>query len=195
MVTTAYSFSVNIWGIALEASLGWFFIKGIAEGELTNTNQSYLLFPYSYYKVEWGSLTAHTVIAALNLRYDYSLFRFKARIGAAHIFAGECSADIDYKKKILYGGESLREHITPIDPAGIGAAFIHLDAGISIPVRRIDRLKLVLGLQKAFVIPWGYEQLFGNEESVTGTADINGAADFFRTVLLSGLSVYCTLSF
>jgi hypothetical protein len=173
-------------------TLGWLSAAATAEGALTASNQHYWLFPYLVYRVS-GSLSAHTLFGAIDMRYTHSLLQYHISLGAFQVFMGELAGDTYYKEKSLFGGRESLESLGPLDLGGIGAAFILLDVGMpALTVNR--RTKVSWGIKKAFVIPWGYEAVLaaGEETSAAGSSDFK--AEWLRTILLSGLSVYFSLS-
>jgi hypothetical protein len=114
----------------------------------------------------------------------------------AHSAVGNFQADAVYEFRKLMGGAKGTYEL-PRDLGGIGALFILLDAGIPVIHTRYSSPVIGAGLKKAFVIPWGYGKLI-NDGDGDGGANVIGGTDWnsiFRTVLLSGLSVYLTASF
>jgi len=93
-------------------------------------------------------------------------------------------ADMHYKIKKIFGGEEVVDTIK-LELKGLGAAFLVLEAAFpSLPLA--GKLRLSLGLQKAFVIPWGYEKFSGGRYVETHS--------MLMTALLSGLSIHGSLS-
>jgi hypothetical protein len=188
--------------LSFEGSLGWLYARGSVEGALTASNQHYWLFPYNFYRAT-GNLGAHAGFGAIDVRYKHAIFQYHLTLGAAHLFLGEAAATVHYKNKKLFGGGETVEAMTPINLGGLGAAFILLDFGLSdLRLGRHTTRTLSLGLKKAFVIPWGYDTLLnrqspqsGNGQGEQGSSGSSGfQAEWLRTILLSGLSLYCTLS-
>jgi hypothetical protein len=186
-----YRFSPEIARLRLGGILGWFYAAAGTEGSLTASNQHFAYFPYNFYTI-YGSLGLHAGFAAVDLQRDFSFFRGRVILGAAHAFQGSGAADIHYKKKNLFGGEEVFDKAS-LDIEGIGAAFMLLDAGF--PALRLGKGKkghLSLGLRKLFVLPWGYEQA---PAGVTASPDPSDPATgkLLKTLLLSGLSLYGSL--
>jgi hypothetical protein len=74
-----------------------------------------------------------------------------------------------------------------------GAAFMLLDAGFpSLRLGRQKKTRLSLGLKKLFVVPWGYERALRYSPASPGAPD-PATDERLKTLLLSGLSFYCSL--
>jgi hypothetical protein len=187
-----YRFSSKIAKLRIGGTLGWFYASAEAEGALTASNQHYAYFPYNFYALE-GSFGVHAGFGAVDLRQTFSLFQYRLVIGAAHAFRGSGSADIHYREKTLFGGAEVFD-TKSLDIGGTGAAFILLDAGF--PALRPGRQKkalLSLGVKKLFAIPWGYKDV-RTEASPSPEAPVSVTGDALKTALLSGLSLYASLT-
>jgi hypothetical protein len=185
-----YRLSLDFLNLHPEGTLGWLYAGAGADGALTASNQHFAYFPYNFYSV-LGSLGVHAGFGAVSLKQTFSSFQYRIMVGAAHSFQGEALADIHYKKKALYDGKEGFDALS-LDIRGIGAAFVLLDAGF--PALRLGKqTKAALGLKKLFVLPWGYEKILpGASAAPAGASDIS--TDLWKTLLLSGLSLYGSLS-
>lgn len=192
MYAAYYRFSPVISNPRLGGILGWFYAEAEAKGALTASNQHFAYFPYNYYSLD-GSFGLHVGFGAVDLTQAFSFFQYHIILGAAHIFHSDGGADIHYKEKTLFGGEENFD-TKSLDAGGIGAAFVLLDAGF--PALRLGRQKkarLALGLKKLFVIPWGYKKA-SSGASASPEASNPFTGELLKTVLLSGLSFYGSLS-
>jgi hypothetical protein len=191
--TAFYRFSLEQTNPRFKGTLGWLYAAGRAQGGLTASNQHYSLFPFVFYNIN-GTLSAHIGFGALDLQYKHGIFQYHVTLGAAHTFLGEIAAEIHYKQKNLFGGTEVIENISPLHLGGV--AFVLLDAGIPALSIGHTSLKIRTGLQKAFAIPWGYEQFLGSADGEGPSSERSDfQASWLRTILLSGVSFYCTLSF
>jgi len=200
-----YQCSLERKKFAITGILGWLWAGASLEGALTTSNQPYFLFPYLFYNVN-AALEAQAGFALIRFRSNQGIFRYNVDLGAVHVFYDQVKADIHYQKKRLFGGEAAYEEISP-EINGLGAAFLLLEAGISaLPIsRRFNRLRFSLGLQKAFILPWGYEKLVpsgggspgessGTEIFPAGEPSGTVTSSLIKTILLSGLSIHGSLS-
>jgi hypothetical protein len=186
-----YTFTLETKKTRFWGSLGWLYASADIDGALTSSNQPYLFFLYLSYNVT-GSLSAHAGFGAVSVEQTFSIFQYHITLGAAHFFRDEGSAEIHYKKKQLFGGDEAFEYYS-LNLEGAGAAFLLLDAGV--PALRVGRAKktlLSLGLRKLFAVPWGYEDILPPSDSARSDG---GPASLVRTLLLSGLSLNCSLKF
>lgn len=171
--------------------LGWLYAKASLDGELNTSNQPYFLFPYRYYNVT-GSYSLHTGIIQINLQNKYKYFQTNISLGALHVFNAQAITKIDYQQKNLFGGNyDYSEQNTDIEE--IGAAFFLIDLSlhpISLFPLKEKKVKLSLGLQKAFIIPWGYEKLINSNPDSPSLE----ALTIIKNILLSGLSINASLS-
>jgi hypothetical protein len=190
-----YTISLEKKPVRFEGTLGWFYAKAAVDGALTASNQHYFAFPFSFYNIS-GSLESHAGFANLDLQYSRSIFRCAAGIGLVHIFHNEGTAHTRYKWKKLFGGEESADEL-PLDIGGLGLAYMRLDAGISnVRIGREKNRRLSLGLQKIFLVPWGYERFFQESAASTGAAvSEEDSAKWALSVIFSGLSLYCSFTF
>jgi hypothetical protein len=196
--TASYTFSLEKTKTRFEGTLGYFFAGGSLEGILTAENQQYFLFPYNFFKAK-ADLQIHLAYGRFTFTYRPGMLQYQISAGAVHAFGGDLEAATHYKKKKLFGAEEAMEDLSPLNFRGIGAAFLGLDAGIpSLAIGRTKAFHASLGLRKTFFVPWGYEQLLtwndlGPEEGSGGGGGFS--SDLLWTVLLSGISLYFTLSY
>jgi hypothetical protein len=190
-----YQFSLKKRNTGFTGTAGWLYAAAAADGALTSSNQHYSWFPYVFFNID-GSLDAHIGFAMLDFKLKHSIFQYHIGLGAAHIFQLDGDAEIHSKMKKLFGGRETLEHL-PLNIKGLGAAFMTLDFGIpDLGLGKKKSLHLSFGLKKAFILPWGYEQLLSDGTSdSTGSPSLSGdeTARFIKTVLLSGISLYASL--
>ncbi|MDR2078853.1 MAG: hypothetical protein LBP74_03915 [Treponema sp.] len=182
--------------MGFEGTLGWLYTAGTVEGALTMSNQQYALFPFRFFNLT-GSLNMHLGYGLVQFRCKPSIFQFNISLGAANIFLDEVNATVYYRMKRLFGGSEFYDEIDPVGLTNLGAAFLLLDAGIKPVMRRPRNSSLLFGIQKAFVLPWGYEKLVHavTETPAAPSSPENGLdKEMWRTILLSGLSFYLKLS-
>ena len=178
-----YQFIFDKININFNGTLGWFFTGLSLEGALTSSNQSYFLFPYLFYNVD-VSFNAQAGFAAFGLQHSIGFFKYNIDLGVFNIFNGDGRTDLNYRRKRLFGGGDFIEESSS-DLKGLGAAFLILDAGLhALPI--IKNIKFSMGVQKIFLIPWGYEKLFGDESEPYVLPDMSS---ILRTALFSGLSI------
>lgn len=188
-----YSISMEMGKNSFSAALGWLYAGTEIDGALTYTNQPYFLFPFRFYNID-ASIDFHAGFAVSDWRHNIGIFSYDICLGLFHIFYDRGKVDIHYQMKKLFGEEEAHERIKP-EFSGLGAAFLLLEG--SIPAIRIGRRRLSLSLQKAFILPWGYEKLL---TSITG-AD-TGAQNpqkidmlpLVKSALLSGLFFRASLN-
>jgi hypothetical protein len=187
-----YQFSREEEKLVFTGTLGWFFTRASLEGALTSSNQPYFLFPFSFYNINAG-FEIQAGFAGFRFRHSLGIFQYGFNLGALHIFYDRGGVDIHYRMKRLFGGDEAFDEINP-DLSGLGAAFFLLEAAFpALPLTR--KLRLSLDLQKAFVVPWGYEKLLASDND--SPAESPSAADtrsLLKTALLSGLSIHGSLS-
>jgi hypothetical protein len=180
-----------------EGTLGWLYTAGAVEGALTMSNQQYLLFPFRFFNLT-GSLNTHAGYGLVRFLYRPGIFHFNIWFGAANVFLGNIEAAYDYQKKKLFGGSEAHETIGPVNLANTGIMFFLLDIGIQPYIQRFRNVSFLLGIQKAFMLPWGYEKLInaGTGGAVSPPSAPGSLPDMemWRTILLSGLSCYLKLS-
>jgi hypothetical protein len=172
---------------ALTGTLGWLYADASLEGALTSSNQPYFLFPYRFSNVD-ACLKTHAGFAALRFRYRQGIFQYHVDLGAFHIFYNRGDAEVHYQKKNLFGGEEGFEKVNP-EISGLGAAVLLLEAGIpALPLG--GKRRLALSLQKAFILPWGYEKLISSGGGAGGGKPSGDETlSLIKTILLSGLSI------
>jgi len=184
-----YQFSREAEKTGFTGTIGWIFAKASMEGALTSSNQPYFLFPYLYYDVN-ARYEIQAGFAGFRFRHNLGIFRYSFNLGALHIFYARGGADLHYQEKKLFGGKEAFDTKNP-ELKGLGAAFLLLEATFpALPLT--NKLRLSLSLQKAFIVPWGYEKLLAS-----GSADSRGSSQtssLIRTALLSGVSIRGSLS-
>jgi hypothetical protein len=183
--------------LGFEGTLGWLYTTGTVDGALTMSNQGYVLFPFRFFNLA-ASLNMHAGYGLVRFRYHPGIFRLNISLGGANIFLGDVEAAYDYQMKKLFSGTEAHEKIGPFNLANTGAVFLLFDTGIRPPIGKSRNFFLSLGIQKAFIIPWGYEKIVnaGTEDLVSPSASLDDGLDMeiWRTILLSGLSFYLTVS-
>jgi hypothetical protein len=180
----------------LEAGLGWLYAAGSLQGALTAENQQYWLFPFAFFHVD-ASVRTHIGHASLSILYKPSVFRYSLALGALYIFRGHLDVTGHYRRKNIFGGGEFLENIDAGDFSHIGLAYMLVDAGIRPKIGQSKMARFSLGLQKAFLLPWGYEKYMADKESGGGGASSSGSGfqmKWLKTALLSGLSFYIKLS-
>jgi hypothetical protein len=191
-----YRFSFERPKIAFNGTLGWLYANASLDGALTSFNQPYFLFPFLFFNVK-AQYKAHAGYAMSGFRYNHGIFRYNFDLGIFHIFFDNGGVELNYKMKKLFDGEEFFEEMNS-GIGGLGAAFLLLDAAApALPLHRNKNTRLSLGLRKAFIVPWGYEKLFpaDAESSVINQApQANEVLSLVKTVLLSGLSIYGSIS-
>jgi len=192
-----YQFSREGEKIGFTGTLGWLFAKASMKGALTSSNQPYFLFPFSFYNLN-AHLEIQAGFAGFRFRHRLGIFEYSLNLGALHVFHDRGGVDIHYRMKRLFSGEEAFDKIN-LELGGLGAAFLLLEASFpALPLTQT--LRLSLGLQKAFVVPWGYEKLLasGGADISSSTSPISPSAvdtrSLLKTALLSGLSIYGSLS-
>jgi len=186
----SYQFSREGEKTGFSGTVGWFFANASLEGSLNSSNQPYFLFPYLYYDVE-ARYEIQAGFAGFRFRHTMGIFRYSFNLGALHIFYDRGGADIHYQEKKLFGGKEAFDTKAP-ELKGLGAAFLLLEAGFpALPLT--NKLRLSLSLQKAFVVPWGYEKLFSSDAGSEKSSSVD-TRSLFRTALLSGVSIRGSLS-
>ena len=181
-----YRFSREGEKLKFSGTLGWFFARASLEGTLTSSNQPYFLFPFSFYNINAG-FEIQAGFAGFCFRHSLGIFQYGFNLGALHIFYDQGRVDIHYRMKKLYSGEEAFDEIN-LELRGLGAAFLLLEAAFpALPLT--DRLRLSLGLQKAFVVPWGYEKLLSSGDASPGSPAEADTRSLLKTILLSGLSI------
>jgi hypothetical protein len=187
--TAAYTFLWESPRIRISAALGWVSVLGQAEGALDLSNQHSFPVLFAFFKLS-GALTAHGAYTLIRAAFNPGIFRFRIDAGALQGLGGEIRGGLHYRRTNLLGGEERVSEIDAPDLGGLGAAFFLLDAGIR--PGRTGRFSL--GIQKALAVPWGYERFSGPAGGEFGGARMP-SADFLRSVLLSGFSLYGSLAF
>jgi len=192
-----YQCSLEREKYALMGTLGWLYADTSLKGVLTSSNQPYFLFPYLFAHVD-AYLKAQAGFALFRFRYNQRIFQYHVNLGVFHVFYDRGEAKVHYQKKKLFGGGENFETIYP-EISGLGAAFLLLEAGIpALPVG--GKQRLTLSLQKAFIAPWGYENLFSfggdssGGSSGGGKPSGDGTLSLLKTALLSGISMCGSLS-
>ena len=185
-----YQVSMETTDTGFTGTIGALFTKASLDGVLTSSNQPYLLFPYLFYNID-ASFDAQAGFALLRFKHDIGIFRYNVDLGAIHILDNNGKANIHYRKKRLFGGKEDFEE-RPLDIKGLGAAFMSFE--VAFPALYITQsLRFYLGLQKSFIIPWGYDKLGsssgGSPGKLSGNFSGEKAFSRIRTVLLSGLSI------
>ena len=192
-----YQFSREGEKLKFTGTLGWFFAKASLEGALTSSNQPYFLFPFSFYNIN-ASFEIQAGFAGFRFRHRLGIFQYGFNLGALHIFYDQGGVNTHYRMKRLFGSGEAFDEIN-LELKGLGAAFLLLEAAF--PALPLRRQRLSLSLQKAFVVPWGYEKLLASDDDAAEppppAADNLSQADgrsLLKTVLLSGLSIRGSLS-
>ena len=177
--------------LSFTGTLGWFFARASLEGGLTSSNQPYFLFPFSFYNINAG-FEMQAGFAGFRFRRRLGFFQYGFNLGALHIFYAQGGAYTYYRMKRLFGREEAVDEIN-LELGGLGAAFLLLEAAFpALPLTR--GLRLSLGLQKAFVVPWGYEKLLAADGDSPGGPSEADIRSLLKTALLSGLTIRGSVS-
>jgi len=185
-----YQFSQEMEKIAFTGTIGWLFATASLEGALTSSNQPYFLFPFLLYDVN-AHFEIQAGFAGFRFRHSLGIFQYSLNLGALHIFYDRGGATLHYQEKNLFGGKEAFAAKNP-ELRGLGAAFLLLEAAFpALPLT--NRLRLSLSLQKAFVVPWGYENLLASGGTGSGGTSPVDTGSLLRTALLSGLSIHVIL--
>jgi hypothetical protein len=186
----SYSFSDRYYTTWFRGTLGWLYAEGDVGGALTSGNQQYWLFPFLFFRVN-ADVKAQALYGFAQIRHNPGFFRYSASLGILHILKGETSVTAHYKQKNLFGGAERWEYPDQVNLGNFGFAFLSLGAGIEpIPPKPGAARSLSLGLEKAFIIPWGYKKFMGGDTSGGGSGASWLNARWLATALLSGLSLY-----
>jgi len=189
-----YQFSQKGEKINFTGTLGWAFAQAALDGALTSSNQPYFLFPYLFYNLD-AHLSLQAGFAGFRFQHRLGIFQYSLNLGALHIFHDQGGVDIHYQQKKLFGGAEAFDAIN-IELKGLGAAFLLIDAAFpALPLTH--KLRLSVGLQKAFVIPWGYDKLLASDTTDVSPEPSSSSIDtrsLLKTALLSGLSLHGNLN-
>jgi len=187
----SYQFSREGEKTEFTGTIGWFFAGASLEGSLNSSNQPYFLFPYLYYDVN-AHYKVQAGFAGFRFRHNVGIFRYSLNLGALHIFYDRGGVDLHYQEKKLFGGKEAFDTKAP-ELKGLGTAFLLLEAGFSaLPLT--EKLRLSLSLQKAFVVPWGYEKLLASDAAGSEKPSSVDTRSLLRTAFLSGVSIRGSLS-
>jgi hypothetical protein len=186
----SYSLQKDFRLLSLEGNAGILYGKLRFNGSLTASNQHYSLFPYLVYEAS-GQIGAFAGYGMITLTYRSRFFFLAARLGAAQIFYDSCDTEVYYKQKNLFGGEERRYTFTPVRLESLGCALVGIDAAFLFPDAKA-RPCFTIGVKKNFLIPWNYQQLISGGNG-TGPASVP-SADLLKTALLSGFSVYLSVT-
>jgi len=177
----SYKIEYNYSDIDFSGTIGWIYTKALLEGSLNTSNQLFPLFPYLFYNVN-AFYNANAGFALFQLKHSVSILQFKYDLGIFHIFNNEGKLDINYRRKTLFGGGTFHEESIP-DLKDLGFMLLVLD--VSIPSMPIRESAFSMGIQKAFIVPWGYKDIFTIE---TDTLSL------IKTVLKSGFSLRLSIN-
>jgi len=186
-----YQFSQKGEKLNFTGTLGWVFAKASLDGALTSSNQPYFLFPFLLYHLD-AHLDLQAGFAGFRFQHTLGIFQYSLNLGALHIFHDQGGVDIHYQMKKLFSGQEVFDSLD-FELKGLGAAFLVIDAGFpALPITK--KLRLSLGLQKVFAIPWGYERFLDSDGAAANSAasdslSPDAANSLLRTVLLSGLFI------
>ncbi|MDR2542086.1 MAG: hypothetical protein LBC80_01345 [Treponema sp.] len=169
-------------------TLGFFYAKAVADGSLNTSNQPYFLFPYLFFNLN-VHIKAHAGFALFGFQHNRGIFQHSIDAGIFHIFNDQAKIDIHSHRKWLFGGRETFDEIKP-DISGLGAAFLLFNSSIP-SIQLAGNKHISFGLQKAFVLPWGFT---GNYPDQISTLSWNKVFSAMRTILLSGLSVHGSFS-
>jgi len=187
-----YSIKLETAKNRFSLAFGWLYARTAVDGALTSVNQPYMLFPFRFLNIN-VYIDVNAGFALSGFRRKAGIFQYAVNLGMLHIFHNNGDIDVNYKMKKLFGGS---EGSTTINPefSGLGAAFLLLEG--SFPAIPLGRYRLSAGLQKAFIVPWGYDKLLPSATGApTGTPPQKPAIlPLVKSVLLSGLSLHCSFS-
>jgi hypothetical protein len=211
----AYRWSFNQKPFRLDAVSGLLSLASGMNGRLSSGNQPYLLFPYIFYDTVFDA-RIYVLFGVLKTEYQRNIFSLKVTLGAAHILWGEFDTDIHSKQKNLsYLGIPIfdgreESYSRSLNPGGLGAAFLSIEGGLNdIPLGRRpsgqtgSAPRLSLTAKKLFAFPWGYEKILGSgffDQGEQGGKEkgekstLTGEGLNFASILLSGLSFFCSIT-
>jgi hypothetical protein len=195
--TVLYAFEARKNRFTLGGVLGWLFGDIGVTGGLTPSNQRYAVFPYRFYNAD-ALGDAHIVYGGARFSYTGIFFRFSVLAGAAGIIAGNVSVPYEYEMKKLFGGSKGNGNLAQFSLENTGAAFLKANAETRVTRRS---LSLLIGAQKIFAVPWGFEKFRGRggkDGSSSGGISSSGIDSetvnkWAKIILLSGLSLYARL--
>jgi hypothetical protein len=150
------------------------------------------LFPFLFFHVDAG-VEAQAVYGFAKIRHDPGFFHYSASLGVLHILRGDAGVTAHYQQKNLFGGAERWEYPDGVNLGHFGFAFLSLGAGIEpLKAKPGTPRSLSLGLEKAFIIPWGYKKFMDAGSSGGGSSS---SMRWVATAILSGLSLYLKASF
>jgi len=123
----------------------------------------------------------------LRFQREKKLIDYNIDLGIFHIINNDGELETHYRQKRLFGGIEEDEKFYS-DKNGPGAAFLFLEAVFpELPLTK--KLQLVIGAQKAFVVPWNYDKLFFFDTNFSDKLQEREMLSIMKTVFLSGFSV------
>jgi hypothetical protein len=188
-----YNFRKDFRVLRLNGNAGILYGKARFDGSLTASNQHYSIFPYLVYEAS-GQIGAFAGYAMVTLAYRAGFFSLTTQLGVLQVFYDNCDADVYYKQKTLFGGGERRYTFTPINLEGLGCALAGIDAAFLFPDSK-TKPNFTIGIKKIFLVPWNYQQIISPDGSRGTGSTFVISADFLKTALLSGLSLYLSVKF
>lgn len=151
-------------------------------GALTAQNQSYFLFPYSFYNAA-GSLDVKAIygIADFSFESEFAIYGFK--LGSAFAIDGEMNGNMHYKHRKFYGDDEVFDSINTLHFKNNGIVFSVI--GINTKKIKLGEVFLQYGVQKPFIIPFGkiFPKNAINEVKPS-------AKDIFLTLLTANVNIF-----
>ena len=152
-------------------------------GALTAQNQSYFLFPYSFYNAS-GSLDVKAIYGIADLNFESEFASYGLKLGSVLAIDGEMNGNMHYKHRKFYGRDEVFDSIGTLHFKNSGLVFSVI--GVNTKRIKLGEVFLQYGIQKPFVIPFG--KIFpGNP--VNSEKSIS-AKDIFLTLLTANVNVY-----
>jgi len=151
-------------------------------GALTAQNQSYFLFPYSFYSAT-GSLDVKAIYGIADLSFESEFASYGLKLGSVFAIDGEMNGNMHYKHRKFYGDDEVFDSINTLHFKKSGLVFSVI--GINTKKIKLGDILLQYGVQKPFIIPFG--KIFPQNPINEGKPS---AKDIFLTLLTANVSVY-----
>jgi len=164
-------------------SAGFASVNMEMDGALTAQNQSYFLFPYSFYSTA-GSLDVKAIYGAADLNFGSGFASYGLKLGSVLAIDGEMNGNMHYKHRKFYGDDEVFDSINTLHFKNSGLVFSVI--GVNTKKIKLGETLLQYGIQKPFIIPFG--KIFSKNSINEGKS--LSAKDIFLTLLTANLSVY-----
>lgn len=169
-----------------EPYIGGLFFYGEFNGALTEKNQSYLLYPYKYYKIN-GNIDAFAVLNGLF--FECKKYNFCFSIDFNSLFfvfqSGKYDATWKYKNNIFFNGTVGKnsENIDFLNFAGIFS--VDCKTEYSLLIKKVD---FKIYLSKNFVIPFKISKIENFSDEKKSSKKSSEFAEFTWSWIFSGIS-------